>query len=403
MPTVIEAEILIVNAQYNDLQSAGLHSGDKEKVQRVLNAGGVVIVFVGRCEPFHIDNLVGMPHEMALGQGLSPETSVRPTSADSISVIFSRFGNRVSIARRLYAKSYDVVSVYEELDKRGVEVVAVHTNGNLPVAVMSRVGNGIQLFLPYFHELEPIVQVLLHDVLPDIKADLFEKRPEDWLNDARYLLPSIQAVKQEREGEVKRHADVLQEIDVRLKSALELEQKPLNNLLTTSGDELKSAVVSCLKLVDFGMIDVDEYWKDKDPSRQREEDLWLYADRDNTDPAKSPFVLAEVKSSRRGGATDDDCGTITRYVNRRIREFRNPEIKGMLIINHFYGFPAHLRKSAFSSKQVSDAVHAGNCLATTFDLFRLVRATKGGKTTPEEVRKLLQKTVGALVVPTDID
>jgi len=406
LPDMIKADIVIVNASYEDQHSAGLHAQDNQKVQKVLDDGGVVVVFVGDCKLFHLGNLVGVPPDMIVGPPETPPTSVQPVTQEGISKIFSVCGNMISSARALYlipfGSQLSQPVFYYNLSAKGVEVVAVHTPQGLPVSVMQKVGNGIRLFLPYFTRFNPILFILLKVVLPAVKPELFEAKTEQWLSEDRYLFPCVRAIHSERDAELRRHDELLREIESRLSLAMEREQAPFNKLLTASGDELKSAVKCCLELFGFVVVDVDEYWKEKDPSRQKEEDLWIFEPGCEPEPAKSPFILAEVKSSKRGGASDDDCGTITRYVNRRMREFGNHQIKGLLVINHFYAFPPHHRKLAFSEKQAADATHASNILLTTYDLFRLARAVKEARQSPEGARTLIQSTVGALALPADI-
>ncbi len=402
LPENINANILVISGNYLDRQSIGLHGKDYRKVSKVLADGGAVVVFVGDCELFHLKNLVGVPDRMELGAGLNPSTSVWAVTEGAVSLIFSSFANEITQARSLFP--FGLGSSAESLIRgNGVEFVAIHQQSGFPVSVICKVGNGIQLFLPKFREMQVILQALLCHVLPAIKPDLFEAKTDDWLDAEAYLFPAVRTIRNKLKAEKAHHEEVVRGINEHLSATIEHEQAPYNKLLTSSGDELKLAVKHCLELFGFVVVDVDEYWKEKDASRQKEEDLWLFQPGCKPAPAESPFILAEVKSARRGGASDDDCSTVTRYVLRRVREFPNHDIRGLLVINHFCAFPAHARKRAFSEKQNSDAGHARNILMTTYDLFRLAKALKENRKTTEEVKTAILSTQGTFVLPNDIE
>src|SRR5439155_5010177 len=99
----------------------------------------------------------------------------------------------------------------------------------------------------------------------------------------------------------------------------------------------------------------------------------------------------EVKSSRRGTASEDDYGAVIKYLNRRKSEFRNFDLTGMLIINHSYATEAALRPPAFTETMMSDAVRDGVVLATTWDLFQLGQRFLARDISQEQMRSLLAK------------
>lgn len=132
---------------------------------------------------------------------------------------------------------------------------------------------------------------------------------------------------------------------------------------------------------------------ERDDTRQLEEDLWVA--RGPLD-FREPFLLVEVTSEGRGGASEDHCGRIARYLLRRRREFSNLQIRGLLVINHQYRKPAHMRQKLFSDKQIQDAERDGYGLISTYELFKAIELVKFDKVSKDDAAETLLSQSGVI-------
>jgi len=67
----------------------------------------------------------------------------------------------------------------------------------------------------------------------------------------------------------------LAQVDEQIRRVRETQQESFDRLLTATGDTLKQAVMEALQYLGMQAIDVDSYWRERAPDRQREEDLWI--------------------------------------------------------------------------------------------------------------------------------
>jgi hypothetical protein len=299
-------------------------------------------------------------------------------------VIFSRFCNRITSSTRLIVPNVPDNQSYK------VREILKHSSGmTTALLVEKRIGRCV--YLPHFGDATAlVVQAIIRDVLPGLMPHLVEDPQFRWLSQTPYLMPSLARIRRDEEEATR----VYDEAQHRLKEQWTAEwtsaQTPWNELLTSNGDVLKKPVRLALETFGVRVVDVDDYWKVREPQRQKEEDLWLGFGAE-ADPAIAGTVLAEVKSSRRGTASEDDYGAVIKYLNRRKSEFRNLDLTGMLIINHVYATEANLRPRAFTETMMSDAARDRVVLATTWDLFRLGQRFLAGATSASDIQGLLCK------------
>jgi len=100
------------------------------------------------------------------------------------------------------------------------------------------------------------------------------------------------------------------------------------------------------------------------------------------------LLVTEIKSSERGTTKEGDYGQVVKYMNRRKTEYKNSELRGLLVINHAYATPANMRPRAFGEAIVRDSLADRVCLATTWDLFRLGQNLLAGTTSADQIRVL---------------
>lgn len=284
-----------------------------------------------------------------------------------------------------------------DLEQDDIQVIAVHKETGATVAAYKKYKKGFFLLLPCFGDGElniSVVQLLLKEILPAIRPGLFEDKENEWLHDSRYYIQSLVSLYTERNSIQEEYDLKIEGIDKKIKEIQEKEQDILNKLLTSKGEELKKTVIHWFKYIGFTVIDVDKYWEKEDPSRQMEEDLWLFQKR-NPDVSKDKVILVEVKSST-GGATDDDVATVQKYKGRRMKEFGHINMKGLLVSNYFCNKPAHLREFPFSDIQVKDAQRDENALLTTYNLFEAIRMEKFGELGKTDIQVKIGETNGVI-------
>ena len=202
-----------------------------------------------------------------------------------------------------------------------------------------------------------------------------------------------------KEDETKKYKQIIIKLNEKIKEIKEKEQELFNELLKAQGEKLKQAVINAFKYVGWHeVIDVDKYWETKDASRKKEEDIWLFDDDDRSiedKMIKDKILLIETKGSK-GGATDDDCGTLQKYKARRMKEFNNTEMRAILIGNYFNRNEAESRKNPFSLTQIEDAERDGNGLLITYELFKAIKAEKENKIEKQQIRHQIKEKSGLI-------
>ena len=373
-----DADVVLIDCQFKDLQSRTVHLTVHEQIAQIVARGGVSVVFVGQCARFHLRNLVNIPPDIDIQE--MPDNIARDATTGEerspFDVLFSVYGHRIARCRAITMGPLQEREVFLTL------------NGN-PVGVRIKIDRGQCIYLPNFGEdTGKAALFLLENVLSRIAPHLFYDEALRWLQDTEYLMPSVLKIQteiDETEKLYRTRKDALQQL---YQQEVDAVQCPWNALLIQTGDLLKAAVAVALESLGWNVVDVDAYWAAKQPDRQKEEDLWIDTGVEPT-PSKPDVILVEVKSSKRGTASEDDYGAVMKYRSRRMREFKNVSLGGMLVINHCYQMPAALRPAAFSSKVVADANDDGVVLVTTWDLFRPGQRIKAGTITAETARALL--------------
>jgi hypothetical protein len=73
--------------------------------------------------------------------------------------------------------------------------------------------------------------------------------------------------------------------------------------------------------------------------------------------------------------TEGDTQQVTKYVVRRMMQWRQTDVVGVFLVNHQRHLPALDRnhENVFTPQQIEDATSNGTALVTTWDLFRLIR------------------------------
>ncbi len=395
--------IIFFNASYSDQASTSLHITDRPRLAEVLSRRGLVVYFMSeRCESFHLTNLLGLLSWLQLSVPLLPPQQVHPVQTAPYLQLFSRYGHQIQEARGVAAPTYVALSVVVEFYRRqGLAALAFFFQAlsHYPVAVSWMQAGGTVMILPSFQPtiLPEIITFIKEEVLPSQFPHLIQTESDAWLQDPRYLMEPVRALTEQRVQIASEYENRLVQVDEQIRRARETQQEPFDRLLTATGDTLKQAVMEALQYLGMQAIDVDSYWRERAPDRQREEDLWIAEQQ--FDPQLDGFRLVEVTSDGRGGASEDDCGRIIRYLLRRRREFSNDGITGLLVINHQYRTPAHVRRPPFTATQIADAERDGYGLSSTYGLFKAIKAEKAGRISRQQIAQRLLTDSGYLEFP----
>jgi hypothetical protein len=244
------------------------------------------------------------------------------------------------------------------------------------------------LVLPQVENKGALARALLEDLLPRLSPKLF---PQDdrqaWVNNDAYALPGVlelqgQIRKAEEEAEVKIH-----ELREQITKKRE-ERRYLHQILTAEGDELVDAVKQTLESLGFDeIVDVDK--------AEAAEDGRLREDLRITHEAET--VLIEVKGIT-NTPRDTDALQVGKYIPVRIKEWKDPEVRGLSIINHQKGLPPLERQdeTVFHEDIETNAQTLDFGLLTTWDLYRLSRNFERLGWKHEDIRKLLLTTKGRI-------
>jgi hypothetical protein len=218
------------------------------------------------------------------------------------------------------------------------------------------------LILPQVKDKVRAVYELVAIILPEISRHLFPDFEGDrWVHAEEYEHPSVL----ERMAAQRR---VREEADAKIAALdkdIEAERDRLgflHGILTRTGDDLVGDLREVLRFVGFKKVETPP----EEEGANKQEDLQVHD--------RSPCLLLEVKGLA-GQPTEGDTHQGTKYVLRRMKQWKRTDVGGLFVVNHRRNLPALDRdhEHVFTQQQLDDAVENGIGLTTTWDLFRLVR------------------------------
>jgi hypothetical protein len=390
------------------------HARDSEKFKTVINRGGAVVCFIGKCETFHLTNFVGHIPKFEFKKNETPNL-VSPIKEDPFAAIFDKFGKSITEAKKLFPDAMAAgakvdLKTWDPNSEGEMQVLATSSDG-YPVSTVIRNGKGYYLFLPWFgDENIRVAEYILKEMYP--KLEIVEpevpempEEPEtpptvsaaDWLDKEEYAFPGLQELYKEKEEARKKFEQTITKIDAKIEDLKEKKQAPFQKMLVTEGDELITSVVTALEYIGWKkVVNVSEYWKNV--VRDKEEDIWLLEDDSNPieETIKTGYVFLINVTAGTEPAKDEDCADLQKFKGRRMQEFNNTKMKSILIGNYFYDKEANLRKNPFSAEQISDVEKDGNGVLTTYDLFKAVKGIMENKVKKEEIQNQMQEKTGQI-------
>lgn len=220
---------------------------------------------------------------------------------------------------------------------------------------------GTVIILPQIANRSTFVTDLISNCLPQINEKLFpEFGTSNWLHESVYEHPTI--IELQNDLEEQKAAFQKQIEDVQSKITLERNaNQVLHDLLTKHDKELVTAVRSAFEKLGFE----DVLIVDDTESGNNQEDLQI--------PIKDGFFVCEVKGLG-GLPSENHVNQVVKYINRRLREARDANVRGLVVVNHQRNLPPLMRDNCFTATQVTDAESAQVILMSTWELFLLLRA-----------------------------
>jgi hypothetical protein len=390
------------------------HARDSEKFRNVINRGGAVVCFIGKCEMFHLTNFVGSIPKFEFKKNDTPN-KITPINKDPYAQIFEKFGKSITEAKKLFPNAMAAGATVDlktwDPNSEGEMLVLATSSDGYPVSAVIKNGKGYYLFLPWFgDENIRVAEYILTEMYPKLEIVEPEKpkvseetdavppnKDTNWLDKEEYAFPGLQELYKEKEEARKKFERAITKIDAKIEELKEKKQAPFQKMLITQGDELVKSVVKALEYIGWKkVVNVNEYWKNV--VRDKEEDIWLLEEDSSPieETIKTGYVFLVNIADSTESAKDEDCAVLQKFKGRRMQEFNNTKMKSILIGNYFYDQEAKLRKNPFSEEQISDVDKDGNGVLTTYELFKGVKAIMEEKIKGEEIQKQMQAQTGLI-------
>lgn len=372
----------------------------KNDFDRILNAGGVVVVFAKNKTPGSI-KIASMVY-----RGLEVDQSIHQSEWSFISElsdmqVFATNGEEMyvvnpnsSIGRLLKShlpdSSYDC-TLEGGYRKNNPWSALVKNKFNQDVALFRPCSSGFVIVLPQLKNKTGFLKSLLTDVLPEIAPHLFPGIEQGrWTHLPDYELPEVVLLHDQcSQLDAKFQADLAalkkQELEVRNQDGW------MHDLLTQTGDPLVAAVKMGLKTLGFkNVIDMDEV-RDKE-GKSRREDLQIQD--------VSPTLVVDIKGIANFPG-DEDVLQANKHATLLMREQNRTNIFGLSLINHQRHIPPLQRdnKMPFRSELIQVALESELGVLTAWDFYRLVRNARLNQWKFEHVYPVLYKHGRVEIIP----
>jgi len=178
-----------------------------------------------------------------------------------------------------------------------------------------------------------------------------------------------------------------EELRSNLARASRQAEEGARRLITASGDDLVSEVVTALRTLGFRVENRDEI----NPPGDRLEDLWI------TSPDNLEWIaIAEVRGYT-GGAQISDVLRLTGRFSRRFAEVRGrPPSRMWYLVNQFIGRDPARREPVLAPNPIELAEFAGvgGMVMDTADLFKLLKQVISGNVSTGDARAMLMACNG---------
>ncbi len=397
LPVVLPGTKNIFFQMSSAVENEAIPADLSEKIRDLVKNGARLVGFIGQGYLYQLTGVIGALPEIHLQESAKGD-SIIVNPELPFNLLFDRYFDKIGFMYKLLPDplAADIWEIPSALDESW-KIVAKSQDG-YPVSLLIRKGKGFFWLLPWFGSNNiQVADFILRDIFPLLDFKGKETEQTDWADREEYVFPEIKHLYRQKDEEKRKFEEKIKQIDEQIKTLKATEQESFIRLLKAEGQELKTAAVNAFKYLGWTKaVDVDDYWKNV--IRDKEEDIWIIDDSDQPVEAslRKGFLILVVVRSSKNWAADDDCIMLQRFKGRRMQEFDNTKMKGLLLGNYFNQQEARLRKNPFSQFQIEEAEKDGNCLLTTYDLFKAIRAEKEGLITKEDIRRQIKEKSGLI-------
>ncbi len=228
-----DPNVLFFDANFTGGAATAVHFDEHLKIKGLIDKGKLIVVFVGRCQPFHLANLIGIPKSIGLTGHDLPQNACRPTESSAFDPVFSRNGGQITTSAGLTFSPDQLTKVTNLLANAQHQMAAA--------LIESLVTKGKCVYLPSFGaNVWEVTALILREVVPVLCPNLLYDDKFEWLTGTDYLMPSLAEIEKERlaaERQYEIHRRTLKE---RYEAEWIAIQSRWNRLLTSSGDEAQA-------------------------------------------------------------------------------------------------------------------------------------------------------------------
>ncbi len=272
------------------------------------------------------------------------------------------------------------------------ETVVLATNkfGNTVSFIETATSGGILIALPSSALSSKLLESLLTRILPSTHPRLFPSS-QCWVSEFGHPEKNmwLSRIKKLESEHSKSISSAKKEI-----TKSDRKHQHLTGVLTETGTTLVLHAIKLLKEnFGFNIVTNVDLEKDFNKKHGKREDLWL-------GNSKREW-LVEVKGIV-GLPSEDDALQVQKYILRRVRDWNDPDLRTIFIVNHERGVPPSNRKSTavFQKDVLEKAEDEGLLLATTYDLYRLAVGQIQWNWPKETIRNLFRDKGRISLTPT---
>lgn len=347
--------------------------------ERILNHGGVFIVFAGsktfqeiifgsknyslEGKNYKLNNWSFLPYFKQDYHGIGTKNDYGKEIKINPSLKQTDF--RTLIEKNVKYMDYQITFTPGNGLNENWKTLLLNKYNDIVGGMFNPKNGGIVIILPQCSKKKEIILSLIKNIIPNIIPSLFpDFENKTWLHDEEYEFENVKKYESDIKNIQEEAENKIKDLENKIKEEHN-KWEFLNNIITETGEELVESLIKCLEYIGFEKIkDVDkEIEESSDSSRIKEEDLQICDD--------SPILLLEVKGIG-GNPTDEDILQVNKYTLRRIKEWNRIDVKGISIINLQREIPP-LDRVKFTEKQIKDAENHDITLINTWNLYMLIR------------------------------
>lgn len=377
----------------------------REKFDRILNHGGVFIVFAVSREMAEYGLGKSLYGDLRISEKLQPTSwdflsilGAVGTKADSGSDIQSERApaSFASALRRYYQGGKFSCTLTP--DRYGPYIPTIDAKSWLSLAtnrydstvsalvLPNEDRKGLVIILPSIGNRAELLHEMLTNTLPELLPTVFPSRDQGaWVHRDEYESSNVIAINRRIE-EIKKETERQINECEKLREEEKNKYRFMYDLLRSSGQNLVLAVKSALEIAGFStVVDMDTEKAQLGKKAKLDEDLQI------REPGK-PLLLIEVKGLTRL-APDAESLQAWKYIAPRMKELQRFDIRALAVINHQRNTPPFERDNdnVFRQEIIDNAEKHDFGLMTTWDLFRLIKNMQENKWPSDWVKPIFYR------------